>query len=51
MRGALHGEASHSDGRRAILILTDNLSTSYQLTDGQVIRELEKADNDAETPS
>ncbi len=32
------------DGRRAILILTDNLSTSYQLTDGQVIRELEKAD-------
>ncbi len=32
------------EGRRAILILTDNLSTSYQLTDGQVIRELEKAD-------
>ena len=31
-------------GRRAILILTDNLSTSYQLTDGQVIRELNKAD-------
>ena len=31
-------------GRRAILILTDNLSTSYQLTDGQVIRELDKAD-------
>jgi len=32
------------EGRRAILILTDNLSTSYQLTDGQVIRELDKAD-------
>ena len=32
------------DGRRAILILTDNLSMSYQLTDGQVIRELDKAD-------
>jgi len=31
-------------GRRAILILTDNLSTSFQLTDGQVIRELDKAD-------
>jgi len=31
-------------GRRAILILTDNLSVSYQLTDGQVIRELNKAD-------
>jgi len=31
-------------GRRAILILTDNLSTSYRLTDGQVIRELEKGD-------
>jgi len=31
-------------GRRAILILTDNLSLSYQLTDGQVIRELNKAD-------
>lgn len=31
-------------GRRAILILTDNLSTSYRMTDGQVIRELEKAD-------
>ena len=31
-------------GRRAILILTDNLSTSYRLTDGQVIRELDKAD-------
>ncbi|HEX5229215.1 MAG TPA: VWA domain-containing protein [Bryobacteraceae bacterium] len=31
-------------GRRAILILTDNLSTSFRLTDGQVIRELEKAD-------
>jgi VWFA-related protein len=31
-------------GRRAILILTDNLSMSYQLTDGQVIRELDKAD-------
>lgn len=33
-----------ADGRRAILILTDNLSMSYQLTDGQVIRELNKAD-------
>ncbi len=32
------------NGRRAILILTDNLSTSYRLTDGQVIRELEKTD-------
>jgi VWFA-related protein len=32
------------EGRRAILILTDNLSTSYQLTDGQVIRELDRAD-------
>lgn len=32
------------NGRRAILILTDNLSTSYRLTDGQVIRELNKAD-------
>jgi VWFA-related protein len=31
-------------GRRAILILTDNLSTSYRMTDGQVIRELDKAD-------
>ncbi|HYL78344.1 MAG TPA: VWA domain-containing protein [Bryobacteraceae bacterium] len=36
----------HADptGRHAILILTDNLSMSYQLTDGQVIRELDKAD-------
>lgn len=32
------------NGRRAILILTDNLSISYRLTDGQVIRDLEKAD-------
>jgi VWFA-related protein len=31
-------------GRRAILILTDNLSMSYQLTDRQVVRELDKAD-------
>jgi VWFA-related protein len=31
-------------GRRAILILTDNLSMSFQLTDRQVIRELDKAD-------
>jgi VWFA-related protein len=31
-------------GRRAILILTDNLSLSHQLTDGQVVRELNKAD-------
>jgi len=31
-------------GRRAILILTDNLSMSFRLTDGQVIRELDKAD-------
>ena len=31
-------------GRRAILILTDNLSMSYQLTDGRVITELNKAD-------
>jgi VWFA-related protein len=36
----------HADptGRHAILILTDNLSMSYQLTDGQVVRELDKAD-------
>ena len=32
------------NGRRAILILTDNLSTSYRLTDGQVVRELDKDD-------
>lgn len=31
-------------GRRAVLILTDNLSMSYRLTDGQVIRELDKSD-------
>ena len=31
-------------GRRAVLILTDNLSMSYRLTDGQVIRELNKSD-------
>ena len=38
--------AAHAgpNGRRAILILTDNLSLSYQLTDGQVIRELDKSD-------
>jgi len=36
-----HGGAG---GRRAILILTDNLSFSYQLPDGSVIRELNKAD-------
>jgi VWFA-related protein len=36
-----HAEAT---GRRAILILTDNLSMSYQLTDGQVLRDLNKAD-------
>jgi VWFA-related protein len=30
--------------RRAILILTDNLSVSHRLTDGQVIRELNKTD-------
>jgi VWFA-related protein len=43
---AAHYMEQHAgpDGRRAILILTDNLSTSYQLTDGQVIRELDKAD-------
>ncbi len=43
---AAHYMDSHAgtDGRRAILILTDNLSMSYQLTDGQVIRELNKAD-------
>jgi VWFA-related protein len=33
-----------TEGRRAILILTDNLSMSFQLTDGQVVRELDKAD-------
>ena len=47
MRGrrAIHGQARRAaaDGR-AILILTDNLSISYRLTDGQVIRELNKAD-------
>lgn len=37
-------EHAGPNGRRAILILTDNLSTSYRLTDGQVIRELNKAD-------
>jgi len=43
---AAHYMQSHADstGRRAILILSDNLSTSFQLTDGQVIRELNKAD-------
>ena len=43
---AAHYMESHAGphGRRAILILTDNLATSYQLTDGQVIRELDKAD-------
>ena len=34
-----HGDPA---GRSAILILTDNLSMSFQLTDGQVIRELNK---------
>ena len=37
-------EHAGTNGRRAILIITDNLSMSYQLTDGQVIRELDKAD-------
>jgi VWFA-related protein len=32
------------EGRRAILILTDNLSLSYQVTDQQVIRSLYSAD-------
>lgn len=43
---AAHYMEEHAgpSGRRAILILTDNLSTSYRLTDGQVIRELNKAD-------
>ena len=43
---AAHYIAAHAgpNGRRAILILTDNLSLSYQLTDGQVIRELDRAD-------
>jgi VWFA-related protein len=43
---AAHYMQKHAspEGRRAILILTDNLSTSYQLTDGQVIRELDKSD-------
>jgi len=31
-------------GRRAILVLTDNLSLSFRLTDGAVIRELNRAD-------
>jgi len=43
---AAHYMEKHASpgGRRAVLILTDNLSTSFQLTDGQVIRELDKAD-------
>lgn len=43
---AAHYMEQHAgpNGRRAILILTDNLATSYQLTDGQVIRELDQAD-------
>jgi VWFA-related protein len=43
---ASHYMQEHADhtGRRAILILSDNLSTSFQLTDGQVIRELNKSD-------
>jgi len=43
---AAHYMEKHGDptARHAILILTDNLSMSYQLTDGQVIRELNKAD-------
>jgi VWFA-related protein len=43
---AAHYMQAHAGpgGSRAILILTDNLSTSYQLTDGQVIRELNKAE-------
>src|SRR6202049_845307 len=41
---AAHYMQAHAGpgGRRAILILTDNLSMSYQLTDGQEIRELNK---------
>jgi Ca-activated chloride channel family protein len=43
---AAHYMDSHAgpNGRRAILILTDNLSLSYQLTSDRVIRELNKAD-------
>jgi VWFA-related protein len=43
---AVHYMDKHAGpgGRRAILILTDNLSTSYRLTDGQVVRELDKGD-------
>ena len=43
---ASHYMQNHAgtDGRRAILILTDNLSMSYQLTDGQVIRELNRTE-------
>jgi VWFA-related protein len=37
-------EHARPGGRRAILILTDNLSLSYQLTDTQVIRDLNKSD-------
>ena len=46
MVDAAHYMQAHAGpgGSRAILILTDNLSMSYQLTDGQVIRELNKAD-------
>ncbi len=43
---AAHYMQAHAGvgGSRAILILTDNLSMSYQLTDGQVIRQLNQAD-------
>jgi len=43
---AVHYMSEHagSRGRRAILILTDNLSFSVRLNDGQVIGELNKAD-------
>jgi VWFA-related protein len=43
---AAHYMQAHAGpgGSRAILILTDNLSMNFQLTDGRVIRELNKAD-------
>lgn len=37
-------ENAGTTGRRAILILTDNLSLNYQLTDRQTIAELNRAD-------
>lgn len=38
------GKRARPEGRRAILILTDNLSLSYQFADQQVIRSLYRSD-------